>query len=115
MVDVAALKDIPADWIPMRSRAGLAMIGKLVEEMGECLAVAGRIIIQQGFDGIDPETGEVNIDRLQRELADVEAMSTIIIDRLNMDVAAMDRRIDAKYEHKQKWLDYLTSLDRQNS
>lgn len=50
----------------------LRRMGKTIEEAGELVNVAGRVIIQ-GIDEIDPGTGKSNRARLLDELADMQA------------------------------------------
>lgn len=59
-------------WTPTTDLMTLRRLGKTCEELGELVAVLGRTICQ-GLDGVDPATGEGNIERITKESADVIA------------------------------------------
>lgn len=100
-----------SDWVPITNLGDLACLGKLAEELNEAAKIAARIIIQ-GLDGTDPETGEKNRDALRNELADVQAMMTLAIERFNLDAARMQSRTASKIAHKGPWLAELDAKAR---
>lgn len=59
-------------WMPEQDRVRLAVLGKLIEELNECAARAARCITH-GLDEVDPDSGRVNREELEREMADVDA------------------------------------------
>lgn len=102
--------DIPntevSDWVPMTNPVHLAVLGKAGEELGELISAKDRCIIQ-GLDGIDPDSGKVNLDWLTDEVADVEAMLLHIKQRFNLDRKAIQERRERKYFYKGAWFDKL--------
>ena len=50
-------------WVPTTNLMNLRRLGKTGEEVNELGAICARCIIQ-GLDGIDPKTGEMNLDKL---------------------------------------------------
>lgn len=102
MVDENKLLGIKSDWQPITSKADLAILGKLIEELGECSSIAARCIIQ-GIDESDPETGVLNLASLRNEIADVVAMCSLITDIYSLDTNTMDKRTKIKYAHKMEW------------
>lgn len=99
-----------SDWVPITNLGDLACLGKLAEELNEAAKIAARMIIQ-GVDGTDPETGGKNRDALRNELADVQAMMTLAIERFNLDVHRMRHRSASKIAHKGPWLAELDALN----
>jgi len=83
-------------WIPTTNLLELRRLGKTCEELGELIAVLGRTICQ-GIDGVDPASGETNIERITKESADVLAQIGCNIEAFHLDRA----RIQARVEHKQ--------------
>ena len=84
----------------------LAAIGKLLEELGEAVAIASRTVIQ-GLDGVDPDDGTPNLQRLSEEVADVRGLSDLVIDELHLDYSFIGERAARKRKHKKQWLDML--------
>lgn len=108
--------DIPdtevSDWVPMTNPVHLAVLGKAGEELGELISAKDRCMIQ-GLDGIDPDSGKMNLDWLTDEVADVEAMLMHIKLRFNLNHYAISERRERKYAYKGKWFDKLQrDLDR---
>lgn len=78
-------------WMPEQDRIRLALLGKLVEELGEATQRAARCITH-GIDEVDPDTGRSNREELARELADVDAAAAdacrmLLIPRLDERVS----------------------------
>lgn len=63
-------------WMPEQDRIRLAMLGKLLEELGEATQRAARCITH-GLYETDPDTGQLNIEELRKELTDVEACMSV--------------------------------------
>ena len=63
---------IIAAWTPDDNPLLHRRMGKLLEELGELVAVAARIQIQ-GLDAVDPSSQKTNRERLTIELGDVQA------------------------------------------
>ena len=89
-------------WHPMTDMVDLKHLGKLAEELGEATAAVSRCIIQ-GIDEAEPETGKINRDWLQDELADVMAGILLVIERFKLDDIYMDDRTKRKLQHLKRW------------
>lgn len=89
-------------WIPTTDPMLQRRMGKLIEECGELLAVAGRIGIQ-GIDEIDPGTGKVNRLRLAEELADVAAQIECTLQRLGLNRDFHEGRASRKRGYMDEW------------
>ena len=96
----------PSKWIPITDLQTLAALGKLQEELGELTAIIGRCIIQ-GINEKDPETGEVNRDNLQKEIADVQGISFLVSEHLGLDLYQIGVRAEKKLRMKRDWLEML--------
>jgi NTP pyrophosphatase (non-canonical NTP hydrolase) len=97
-------------WIPTTDLLMLRRMGKLSEELGELQAVAARVIIQ-GIDEIDPGTGRMNWQRLQDELADVQAQIGCTVLALSLDQAYMARRTAEKIQQMNEWESLFNKKD----
>lgn len=83
-------------WTPTTNLLELRRLGKTCEELGELVAALGRTICQ-GLDGVDPASGETNIERITKESADVIAQLGC-----NVEAFRLDReRIAARVAHKE--------------
>lgn len=106
-------KDIPqqapSNWQPITDKADLACLGKLGEEVCECGARIFRCIIQGVFEE-DPDSGRLNIEMLEDEIADVEALIAHVKTRFGVNEAKIRERRKAKYDYKAKW---FVALDAQ--
>lgn len=89
-------------WIPTTNLMMLRRMGKLQEEMGELGVVASRCIIQ-GIDEIDPGSGQLNRERLWREVADVYAQLDETVARLGLPHAGIAARRAEKRGYMQEW------------
>lgn len=92
----------PSPWIPEQNIHYQAAFGKLIEELGELIAVVGRCQIQ-GVNESDPDTNEINIKVLHDEIADVNAAIYIVNDILRMNIEQINRRMMQKIRHLQGW------------
>lgn len=101
MVDASKLRDA-SPWHPMSDPVDLKHLGKLLEELGEAVSAAARCLIQ-GIDEKEPETGKLNREWLQDEIADVGAGFRLCIDRFNLNVQVMSERSKRKQEHLVQW------------
>lgn len=93
---------LPAPWHPMTNARDIKTLGKLQEELGEAISAASRCLIQ-GIMERDPETGELNRDWLQDELADVMANISMTVERFGLDKEAMQARSLRKYQFQTIW------------
>lgn len=91
-------------WVPMTAAKDKKVIGKLLEELGEAVAIAARCLIQ-GINEPDPGTGKNNRLALAEELADVDALTTVAIVHFGLDKAMMSKRADRKMREKVEWLE----------
>jgi NTP pyrophosphatase (non-canonical NTP hydrolase) len=89
-------------WTPTTDLAMLRRMGKLAEELGELTNVAARCIIQ-GIDEIDPGTGKVNRERLENEIADVQAQCIVTIQALGLDYPRIVDRCIEKQRQMGEW------------
>ncbi len=96
----------PSKWIPCTDLRTLAALGKLQEELGELTSIVARTIIQ-GVDGVDPETGKPNLQALAEEIADVRAMSRLVIEHLGEGGVNISERAAKKLCMKREWLEML--------
>ena len=87
-----------------------ALLGKLTEELGEAVTAASRCLIQ-GIDESEPVSGKPNKEWLEEELADVWALTSLVINRFGLDASRINARSADKQRRKQIWLD---ELDRMN-
>lgn len=89
-------------WTPEQNVLFLRRLGKTVEELGELVAVLGRSICQ-GVAGVDPVTGEGNIERMEKESADVIAQISCNVEAFQLDHSAMTGRAIAKTVQMGEW------------
>lgn len=92
----------PNPWKPMTRHSDLHHLGKLSEELGECVAATSRCIIQ-GIDECEPSTGEPNRRWLEKEIADVLANVELTIEHFGLDMEFMRERILFKKEYLRRW------------
>lgn len=95
------MSDRISPWQPEQDRIRLAMLGKLLEELGEAAQRAARCITH-GIDETDPDTGRTNAEELQRELTDVEACMSVarqVDDRLR----SLHNRFMTKTDGFERW------------
>lgn len=89
-------------WIPTTDLMTLRRAGKFIEEGGESIAVAARVIIQ-GIDEVDPGSGKTNRQRLMDELADVQAQIGCTVLAFDLDQDYMARRTAEKMRQMAEW------------
>ena len=100
-------RDKPQPWVPENDPLRIALLGKLIEELNECGAIAARCLIQ-GIDEREPVTGVVNRHALEKELADVFAQAGASILRLGLDEPSIKVRLQKKTEFTGQWFDHLS-------
>jgi hypothetical protein len=103
MTDKDIVDKHTSDWVPISSPRTLAALGKLGEEAGELSAIISRCIIQ-GLGGKNPETGEINIMALEKEIADVRGLSALVIRQLGLDENIIEYRAGKKRNMKANWI-----------
>lgn len=98
----------PSKWIPMTGidTIDAAALGKLGEEVNELGGILFRIFIQ-GIDEKDPETGKINRVALMEEIADVAAMSELVIERMGLNRDELNLRKQRKIAMKEEWFRML--------
>lgn len=94
--------DDPSPWQPEADALTLKYIGKLGEELNECGAAIFRCVIQ-GVDGREPSTGEINREWLAKEIADVLANTSLVIEHLKLDRDAIEKRRLFKTAYLLRW------------
>lgn len=94
----------PSPWRPETDLLRLAVLGKLLEELGECTAIVSRCLIQ-GIDEGDPETFVPNRTSLEKEIADVRM--AIRHAEEHFSLVRLRGREDTKYAHKKAWHDMI--------
>ena len=89
-------------WTPTTDLLELRRLGKLGEELGEAASVAARCIIQ-GIDATDPASGKINRERLENELADVQAQIGCTVLAFALDQDRMAMRTAEKMRQMAEW------------
>ena len=89
-------------WIPDADPLQARRMNKTAEELGELIAVIGRIN-NQGMDAIDPVTGKTNRQRLHEESADVLAQLDCNVRAFDMDRDVMWDRQERKTAEMNEW------------
>lgn len=87
-------------WHPIDDKVDLKHLGKLGEELAELSRIVCRIMIQ-GLGGVDPSSGEKNIDNLQKEIADVYANLKLVESRFDLKIDS--ERIKKKIDQQKVW------------
>lgn len=89
-------------WHPMIDPVALKTLGKLAEELGECIAAVSRCVIQ-GIDECDPETGVPNREWLEDEIADILAGLNLTVDLFDLNRARIGHRSGEKQIRLREW------------
>lgn len=89
-------------WHPDTDTVNLKHLGKLAEELSEAGSATARCIIQ-GIDECEPETGKLNREWLEDELADVMVNAELCTQRFGLNIERMAARMDRKREHLRRW------------
>ncbi len=89
-------------WVPMTNLLDLKHIGKLIEELGECVSAAARCQIQ-GIDEREPTTGKLNREWLEDEIADVTNNLQLVTEHFNLDVVKIRTRVSKKRAMLKEW------------
>lgn len=89
-------------WHPMSKPIDLKHMGKLSEELGECVAIISRCIIQ-GIDELEPVTKKSNRIALQDEISDVMCNLALVIEHFNLDKEYISGRMDRKAPLLKSW------------
>lgn len=80
----------------------LAILGKLLEELGEATAIVARCLIQ-GIAGSEPVTGMPNRIALENELSDVRATTELTNMFFDLNLERMNLRVKKKREYLESW------------
>lgn len=89
-------------WHVEEDKRRLRRLGKSLEELSELSNVLARCIIQ-GVDEVDPSSGEVNRDRMWKEVADVYAQIAYLEKEFNLPVDKIIERIGVKKDSMFEW------------
>lgn len=100
-MEVATQAPAPFDtgepWHPITDPVELKYLIKSIEELGEEVSILARLTIQ-GWEGIDPKTGNSNRECLENEIADVMASNQLLIEKFNLDHMRILKRAGEKME-----------------
>lgn len=97
---MAYLKNRP--WHPITDPVDLKHLGKLSEELSECLSAVSRCIIQ-GIHECEPVTHKPNRLWLEEEIADVFANLTLVMEHFKLDKEFIVERADEKHAKLKEW------------
>lgn len=89
-------------WTPTTELLTLRRLGKSCEELGELVSVLGRTICQ-GLEGIDPASGQSNIERMTKESADVLAQIECNVRAFRLDRDGIGARVEHKLGLMAEW------------
>ena len=92
----------PNPWNPITSPIDLKHLGKFSEELSEAGAATARCIIQ-GIDEREPETGKLNREWLEDEIADVMANVELVSRHFGLDRRRMEERAARKFTYLRVW------------
>ena len=93
-------------WVPMTDPGDVAALTKLVEELGEAVSAAARCLAQ-GIAESEPTTGRPNREWLEDEIADVRALTIVVMQRFSLDAGRIAERQQVKWRHKTEWIGAL--------
>lgn len=94
--------DAANPWHPITSSIDLKHLGKLSEELGECIASVSRCIIQ-GMEEKEPHIGKINREWLEEEIADVIANIELNIEHFKLNISGIQTRVSRKKLHLRGW------------
>lgn len=94
-------------WAPTLTPHQTRRAGKTLEELGELVAVLGRLTIQE-IDGIDIGSGKTNRQRLTEEVGDAYAQLGLLVKNFNLDEPAVNDRIHRKVAMMAEWEAHYT-------
>lgn len=89
-------------WHPMNDPIDIKHIGKFIEELGECVSAAARVLIQ-GIEECEPVTKKPNKEWLEDEIADIKANIDLCVDRFKLSINK-DRE-ERKKKYLKQWHD----------
>lgn len=89
-------------WHPTTNLTDLAVLGKLLEELGECTAATARCAIQ-GITEREPVTDKPNRNWLEEEIGDVLAGIEMTIRRFELSRAFILARRTKKIGQLEEW------------
>ena len=87
------------------SNAETERLAFLIEELGEALQCAGKII-RHGYESYNPvvNTGMTNRRELERELGDITAAITMMVNSRDVSSSGIDIRSKDKLHTVKRWL-----------
>ena len=103
-----AIEDTLNPWQPTTNKLELALLGKLLEELGEATQAVSRCIIQ-GLNEVHPITNKNNTDAMLEELADVNACMQLVGDYVQARNSILNKRTLDKIAYLQAWHKLLES------
>jgi hypothetical protein len=101
--------DRVSPWNPITNPTDLKHLGKLSEELGECiseLALLNQVIarcIIQGVHETNPYTGVENLIWMEAEIADVQANLELVIERFKLNKLKLGQRRARKMKLLRIW------------
>lgn len=108
MEDHEIVSNLPSEWHPTTDLVQLGILGKSIEELGECISVLGRCICQ-GITGTEPRTRKRNVDWLTEEVADSLATLHGVIEGFQLSQVRIRDRQSKKLAYHRKWWAWLRS------
>lgn len=97
------------NWIPTTDTTELKVLGKFLEELGECSNATARVLIH-GIGEFQPGTEESNSKWLQDEISDVLATAALVVEYYSLNETELEQRITKKYNYLKEWM-YSGNLD----
>lgn len=98
------------NWVPTTDETELKVLGKFLEELGECSNAVARVLIQ-GVEDVEPTTKVPNRQWLSDEIADIMATASIVIEHYGLDLEAVNARIFSKYDYLKDWMYYESNAE----
>ena len=89
--------------IPDLTPAEIERLALLMEEMGEAAQAIGKIL-RHGYGSRHPDGGPTNREALEKEIGDVRAAISLMIEKGDLSVAELWRHEEEKQESVKRYL-----------
>lgn len=87
-----------------------AGVAKLIEECGELTQILGKKLAYWHTDVHPDGAGSIN-ERIEQEMGDVRAAMSFVMDRLDLDVIAINERAAKKFRLFKSWDEQIGNND----